>query len=161
MKEEMYAQSDAVYVAFGKAAHVAQLLEKELIVFLLLPELQKTGKISSSNFTTIQAKLEKCPLGPLINKAKDFVKLDPVFESMCEEIKTRRIDLIHHYFTGWNALIEKSDAEILADLDRTHFVLNLGYKLFFEVNRGVFEKCGLSPGQFFIMLKKLEEESKT
>ena len=39
-----YRYSDSVYAAFGRAAHAARLLEKELATFLLLPEFQKKGK---------------------------------------------------------------------------------------------------------------------
>jgi hypothetical protein len=54
-----YRYSDSVYAAFGRAAHAAQLLEKQLETFLLLPEFQKKGKISTATFAKSPARPRK------------------------------------------------------------------------------------------------------
>src|SRR5438093_8455913 len=67
-----YRYSDSVYAAFGRAAHAARLLEKELATFLLLPEFQKKGKISTATFAKVHQDLEKSPLGPLVKPYVHF-----------------------------------------------------------------------------------------
>ena len=152
-----YVYSDRVYAAFGRAAHAAQLMEKQLATFLLLPEFKKKGTISTATFLKVQQDLEKCPLGPLANKMKEVVRLDALFEKMCEEIKTRRVHLIHHYFTDLGSLIERPESAILADINHTHQLLDLGYRMFRDVNDAMFQQTGISSAHFYAMLMRLEQ----
>jgi len=71
-----YRYSDSVYAAFGRAAHAVRLLEKELATFLLLPEFQKKGKISTATFAKVHQDLEKSPLGPLVKTLRPFWRDD-------------------------------------------------------------------------------------
>jgi len=153
-----YRYSDSVYAAFGRAAHAAQLLEKELATFLLLPEFQKKGTISTATFAKVHQDLEKSPLGPLVNKMKEVVQLDEIFEKMCEEIKTRRVNLIHHFLTDFASLIKRPDNEIIADIDHTHKLLDLGYRMFRDVNNIMFQRTGINPARFYATLMRLEEK---
>ena len=82
MPETPYTYSDNVYAAFGRAAHAAQLLEKQLATFLLLPEFAKKGKISTATFAKVQEDLDKTPLGPLVNEMKSVVQPDEMFEKI-------------------------------------------------------------------------------
>jgi hypothetical protein len=157
--ETPHRYSDNVYAAFGRAAHAAQLLEKQLATFLLLPEFAKKGKISTATFAKVQEDLDKTPPGPLVNKMKSVVQLDETFERMCEEIKTRRVHLIHHYFTDFGSLIKRPDEQIIADIDYTHKLLDLGYRMFRDVNDIMFQRTRVTPAAFYAMLMRLEQEN--
>jgi hypothetical protein len=154
-----YHHSEEVYAAFGRAAHAAQLLEKQLATFLLLPEFRKEGGISTATFVRVQEGLDRCPLGPLVNKMKELVRLDETFEKMCEEIKARRVHLIHHYFTDLGSAIVRPDDQIIADMDYTFKILDLGYRMFRDVNEAMFQQTGISAAHFYAMLMTLEQDN--
>jgi hypothetical protein len=82
-----------------------------------------------------------------------------VFEKTCEEIKTRRVHLIHHYFTDFASPIKRPDNEIIADINHTYKLLDLGYRMFRDVNDIMFQRTGINPARFYAMLMRFEEKN--
>jgi len=88
-----------LYAFYGRAAHVAQNLEKELITLIMHHNLLRLGRpITIEDYTKEEKEFEKVTLGSLKEKLKSIADFSDEQKTYLNDGNNKRIRLIHHFF---------------------------------------------------------------
>ena len=149
------------YIALGMAVHMAQLVEKELALVLLLPtHRDKKRRPTAQEITKSKEEVDRLTFGQLLRRLKTVATISAEFEQRLDEGLQKRNFLIHHFFDFYGAdfcipsVREKMTAELEAILGLLHPL----YQKFSELSYESFHAWGLSDEQIQKKIQQLEAD---
>jgi len=150
-----------LYIALGMAIHIAQLVEKELALVLLLPTHSETKRSpTAEEITKTKEEVDRMTFGQLLRRLKRVATISPEFEQHLDEGLRKRNFLIHHFFDFYGAdmCILSVRENMIAELDAIQRLLHPLYRRFSELSYESFKAWGLTDEQIQQKIGQLEAD---
>lgn len=152
------------YIALGMAVHMAQLVEKELALVLLLPtHRNKKRRPTAEEITKSKEEVDRLPFGQLLRRLKDVATISAEFEKRLDEALRKRNFLIHHFFDFYGAdfCIPSIREKMTAELAAIQALLHPLNQKFSELSYESFQAWGLLDDQIQKKIQELEADFET
>ena len=150
-----------LYIALGMAMHIAQLVEKELALVLLLPAHSEAKRLPTADeIAKTKGEVDRMTFGQLLRRLKRVATISPEFEKRLDEGLRRRNYLIHHFFDlyGADMCISSVREKMIAELKAIHGLLHPLYRKFSELSYESFKAWGMTDEQIRKKTDQLETD---
>lgn len=138
---------------FGRAAHLAQLLEYELISLFLIDSIVKGHAVVREDLKRFEGLWEKQTLGKLLNPLKKSELIPDDLKDFLENVRKKRNYLMHSFFTASDNdfSTEIGMERMIKDLKKTYESFKVAKTLFHDTSTDLL-------GQLGITQERLEQE---
>lgn len=145
--DPLKAAQTVLYYAFGKAAEVAQLMEKELVTLVLIPAMLRKTPVNSIELDGLIAKLSKSTLGQLLKELDPAVQVNAEAAAICADVLARRNAMMHSFFTANAEKLDSVEAinELIEEIEQNERHFGGAYYTFRDINRNLESKHGITP----------------
>ena len=149
-----------LYYAFGKAAEVAQLMEKELVTLVLIPAMLRKTPANSIELDSLIARLSKSTLGQLLKEFDPATQVNEEAAAICADVLARRNTMMHRFFTANAEKLHSVKAinELIAEIEENERRFGGAYVTFREINRNLESKYGITPKSIATFLKAVSNQ---
>ena len=150
-----------LYIALGMAIHIAQLVEKELALVLLLPTHSQAKRVpTAEEISKTKDEVNRMTFGQLLRRLKGVATISPEFEQQLDEALRKRNFLIHHFFDFYGAdmCIPAIREKMIDELDAIQRLLQPLYRKFSELSYESFKAWGWSDEQIHQKIDQLETD---
>ena len=150
-----------LYIALGMAVHMAQLVEKELALVLLLPTHSDAQRLpSAEEINKTKEEVDRMTFGQLLRRLKRVATISPEVERHLDEGLRKRNFLIHHFFDFYGAdmCTPAIREKMIVELDNIQRLLHPLYRRFSEISYESFKAWGLSDDQIRQKINQLEAD---
>jgi hypothetical protein len=161
MTQQEEDQLRRLYIAFGMAAHTAQLVEKELALALLLPiHAEAKRHPTREEIEKTVEEVNRLPFGILVKRLKRFSAITPDEERYLDEALQKRNYLIHHFvdFYGADMCIGATREKMIGELTEIQSFLHPLYKKYSRLSFESFRAWGMTDEQIQARIDQLEAE---
>jgi hypothetical protein len=150
-----------LYIAVGMAVQMAQLVEKELALVLLLPTHSEGKRLPTADeINKTKEEVDRMTFGQLLRRLKRVATISPEFEQRLDEGLRKRNFLIHHFFDFYGADIAITSVreKMIAELESIQELLHPLYQKFSELSYESFKAWGMTDEQIQRKIGRLEAD---
>jgi len=145
--DPLKAAQTVLYYAFGKAAEVAQLMEKELVTLVLIPAMLRKTPVNSIELDGLIARLSKSTLGQLLKELDPAVQVNAEAAAICADVLARRNAMMHRFFTANSDKLDTVETVnvLIKEIEDNERHFGGAYYTFRDINRNLESKYGITP----------------